>query len=125
MKKIILSIFLSAFLLSCSNSAKEFFFECELENPEVRGSFAKISYRPSINSASLISDFMNDETPALGTIFPVESVSTTGSELIIFFKAYPQQNGYSDFRINRRNLELSGTRKGSCKIVELDKELLF
>ena len=124
MKTIILSIFLSAFFLSCSNSTKELFFECELENPEKYGSYANFSYRPETHTASVESDFMNEITPALGKIFPVTGVNITARELIIFFKAYPQDDG-SNLRINRSNLELSGVRAGVCKIVNADKDLLF
>jgi HSP20 family molecular chaperone IbpA len=109
------------FLFPLYIHSNDIFFECEIEKPESMGSYANITYNPQTNVASFESDFMEDPTPARGTIFRVIDVAKTGDELIITIDVMGIVT--STFRVNRQTLELSGNRNGQCKIVE--KELAF
>jgi hypothetical protein len=116
MKKLLILFICPLYILS-----NDVFFECEIENPEKFGSYANITYNTQTNVASFESDFMEESTPARGTIFPVIDLKKTGDELIITVDIFGVTTG--TFRVNRQNLELRGTRDGQCKIVE--KELAF
>tara|TARA_B100000575_G_C22725737_1_gene435755 strand:- start:87 stop:491 length:405 start_codon:yes stop_codon:yes gene_type:complete len=130
--KIFISSFLFLILVSCGGDAanesasaspqpsynKDTFFECELDSPEQFGSFASITYDSEANTASFESDYMTEKTPARGIIYPVVDITKTGEELILVIDL-----GYgikSRFRLNRSSLKLSGTRDGTCKIVQKD-----
>ena len=116
MKKLLILFLCPLYILS-----NDIFFECEIEEPESFGSFANITYNPQTNVSSFESDFMENPTPARGTIFRVIDLKKTGDELIITIDVMGVTT--STFRVNRQTLELSGNRDGQCKIVE--KELAF
>tara|TARA_B100000780_G_C20852599_1_gene338862 strand:- start:52 stop:429 length:378 start_codon:yes stop_codon:yes gene_type:complete len=113
MKKLLILFLCPLYIFS-----NDVFFECEIEE---FGSYANITYNTQTNVASFESDFMEDPTPAIGTIFPVIDLKKTGDELIITVDVFGITTG--TFRVNRQNLELRGDRDGQCKIVE--KELAF
>ena len=116
MKKLLILFLCPLYIFS-----NDIFFECEIEKPESFGSYANITYNPQTNVASFESDFMENPTPARGTIFRVIDLKKTGDELIITIDVMGITT--STFRVNRQTLELSGNRDGQCKIVE--KELAF
>ena len=109
------TIFLSIYFLSITISAKEIFFECEMEESK-----ANIMYNPETATASLESDYMGDGM----TNYKVVDLRVTSTELIIIHSVYGL-NYNPDFSINRESLDIRGPggRKGKCKIIK--KELAF
>ena len=121
MKK--LTIFLSIYFLSITISAKEIFFECEMEDNRLGIAKANIVYNPETTTASLESNYMGNKGDGMRN-YKVVDLRVTSTELIIGHSVYGL-NYNPDFRINRENLEISGPggRKGKCKIIK--KELAF
>tara|TARA_B110000008_G_scaffold244483_1_gene254172 strand:+ start:137 stop:496 length:360 start_codon:yes stop_codon:yes gene_type:complete len=111
MKNLSITLFLLSSNLVIAN---DIFYECEIKNK--KGTFANITYNSISNTASFESDFMDDPSSnPRGTIYNVTNIRKTSSQLI--FQIYVRDSITSTFRINRKNLKLSGNRYGDCKVV--------
>ena len=98
--------------------SNELFFECKIRKTGAGyGTKANITFNKANNSATVVTDLMNGPM-----LTHKADPSLTADKLIVKFYPKTLEGWVSDYpstlNVNRDTLELTGNRKGTCKIIE-------